>query len=130
MLIRLKRAQSVTEYAILLGIVIAAFAGMQVYLKRGLQARVKSGTDAFTSPATTIDVNGFTTDFLALSQYEPYYAESKGENYSENVKQEHMGGGKIVEEIVSEIGASASDGYRAELAGAAAQGAGGESIRT
>jgi hypothetical protein len=70
-MVRLNKAQSLTEYAILATLVIAAIAGMQVYLKRGLQARVKTFVDGAT--------NG--TSFLArlskpLSQYEPYYVQS------------------------------------------------------
>lgn len=46
MTIQRKKAQSVTEYAILLGVAIAVFAGMQLYVKRGLNARIKQATDA------------------------------------------------------------------------------------
>ncbi|MBI2495993.1 MAG: hypothetical protein HYW10_05460, partial [Candidatus Omnitrophica bacterium] len=49
-----QRGQNIAEYAILFAVVIAAFAAMQVYAKRGLQARIKSGTDALTSITTTI----------------------------------------------------------------------------
>jgi len=40
MLIRIKKAQSITEYAILFAIVVAAAAGVQNYVRRGLSARV------------------------------------------------------------------------------------------
>ena len=40
-----KKAQSVIEYAILLALVGAALAGMQVYMKRGLQGVVKFQAD-------------------------------------------------------------------------------------
>ncbi len=40
-----KRAQTTAEYAVLLGLVIAAVIGMQTYVKRGWQARVKVETD-------------------------------------------------------------------------------------
>ncbi len=119
--VRLKKAQSVTEYAILLGIVIGAFAGMQIYLKRGIQARVKTGTDAVTSSSATFTVGDYSTTFSSLSQYEPYDSESRGESYQESVKQQHMGDGKIAEEIVSEIAASAAGGYRADIAGKTVQ---------
>lgn len=124
MLIKAKKSQTVTEYAILLGVIIAAVAGMQVYLRRGLQARVKSGTDAITSVEATdadFQVGNFSTNFTALAQYEPYYHESVGETYQESVKQEHMGGGGIVQEIVSQISASAAGGHRGERAGRATQ---------
>ena len=124
MLIKMRKSQSVTEYAILLSVAIAAFAGMQVYVKRGLQARLKSGTDAATGAAAgkTITVDGGTTtgdysvQYKNIGQYEPYYLEQKGESYQESVKQEHMGGGEIAKEIVSDVSASAAGGYRAEVA--------------
>lgn len=54
---RKTKAQSVTEYAILLGVAIAVFAGMQLYVKRGLNARVKKATDAATMSGGGINVN-------------------------------------------------------------------------
>ena len=58
-----KKAQSLAEYAILVFLVIAAVVGMQVYLKRGLQARFK----------TFVDGAG---NYVGLRQYEPYYIDS------------------------------------------------------
>lgn len=40
MLMKIKKAQSITEYAILFSLVVAAAVGVQTYVKRGLQARV------------------------------------------------------------------------------------------
>lgn len=37
--------QAITEYAILIGVVVAALLGMQVYAKRGLQAGIKATAD-------------------------------------------------------------------------------------
>jgi Flp pilus assembly pilin Flp len=39
------RGQSVLEYAILVGIVMAAILGMQIYAKRGIQAGIKTAAD-------------------------------------------------------------------------------------
>ncbi len=39
------RGQSTAEYAIVIGLVIAAVVAMQVYVKRGLQAKVKDAVD-------------------------------------------------------------------------------------
>jgi hypothetical protein len=61
-----KKAQSTAEYAILIGLVVAALLAMQVYVKRGLNAKMKDATDAF----------GTGTPGLAQTtggQYEPYY---------------------------------------------------------
>jgi hypothetical protein len=56
--------QAVVEYALLVGLVIAALTTIQVYAKRGLQARYR----------TTVD--GALQHVGALNQYEPYYADS------------------------------------------------------
>jgi len=44
-LFRNKKAQSTAEYAILIGLVIAAVVGMQTYVKRGIQGRYKDASD-------------------------------------------------------------------------------------
>ena len=62
-LLRNKRAQSTAEYAILIGLVVAALLAMQTYVKRGLNAKMKDATDTY---ATTVGLGG-------TSQYEPYY---------------------------------------------------------
>lgn len=62
-----RRGQTTAEYAVVVGVVIAAIVAMQIYVKRGMQAKVKDVTDNFTSQA----VGGRQT-----SQYEPYYASS------------------------------------------------------
>ena len=43
--LRKKKAQSTLEYAILIIIVIGALLSIQVYIKRGIQGRLKSATD-------------------------------------------------------------------------------------
>jgi hypothetical protein len=70
-MLRLKRSgQSTAEYAIVIGLVIAAAVAMQIYVKRGLQSKVKSAVDYVDANATTI--LGATGE----SQYEPYYLSS------------------------------------------------------
>lgn len=70
---RRSKGQSTAEYAIVLSIVLAAVIGMQTYMKRGLQGRYKSVTDAMTStPAASPD--GTITVSTGPTQYEPYYA--------------------------------------------------------
>ncbi len=39
------RAQTTLEYAILIGVIVAGLIGMQVYLKRGFQGKVKESAD-------------------------------------------------------------------------------------
>jgi len=40
-----KRAQSILEYSVLIAIIVAALIAMQVYIKRGIQGRLRSATD-------------------------------------------------------------------------------------
>lgn len=68
------RGQTTAEYAIVFGVVVAALVAMQIYIKRGLNARLKMGTDSGVSrvltglgkPVTAADI-----------QYEPYYSSSE-----------------------------------------------------
>ena len=62
-ILRSKKAQSTAEYAILIGLVVAALIAMQTYVKRGLNAKMRDATDTF---ATTVGMGN-------TSQYEPYY---------------------------------------------------------
>jgi hypothetical protein len=68
---RKSRAQSTAEYAILIGLVIAAAVAMQVYVKRGLQARVHDASQLLVTQSNILD----TADGQRL-QYEPYYLNS------------------------------------------------------
>ena len=58
------KAQTLAEYALLITIIVAAIAGMQIYLKRGLQAKYKSFVDGAGQMA-------------GIKQYEPYYVQSE-----------------------------------------------------
>lgn len=71
-----QRGQSTAEYAILIAVVIAAVVGMQLYVKRGMQAKFKGVSDAYTQVGGDIGGvagnQGVTID-ITKSQYEPYY---------------------------------------------------------
>ena len=106
MLRKIRKSQSIAEYAVLIAIAIGAAIAMQVYVKRGLQAKVKSHTDSFTGITATIDaIPDSGVDSAAtisdMPQYEPYYLESSYDRYQENVEQEHLGGGQVIKEKVS-----------------------------
>ena len=45
MAVRVWRGQSITEYVIVVGAIIAAITAMQLYAKRGIQAAIKAGAD-------------------------------------------------------------------------------------
>lgn len=69
-----KRAQTTAEYAVLIAIVVGAVVAMQVYVRRGLQGRIRNVVD-------DIDLGGLVSDtnasaIFAGEQYEPYYIDS------------------------------------------------------
>lgn len=64
----MRKGQSTAEYAIVIGLVIAAAVAMQVYVKRGLQGKIKDATDYTDASAGAV--------VGATKQYEPYYQES------------------------------------------------------
>jgi len=66
MLRRMGKGQSTAEYAIVIGLVIAAAVGMQIYVKRGLQAKIKGAVD-YNDPSAKAYMG-------SLDQYEPDYA--------------------------------------------------------
>lgn len=52
-----KKAQSSLEYAILIIIVLGALLTIQVYIKRGVQGRLKSATDDIGDQYSTMSMN-------------------------------------------------------------------------
>ncbi len=69
-----KKGQSIMEYAILVSLVIAALTGMQLYVKRGLQARIKDASDNL--PNYVQNEAGVVSGAIFNEghiQYEPYY---------------------------------------------------------
>ena len=84
---RIRKAQSTAEYAIVIGLVIAAIVAMQIYVKRGLQGKVKDAVDYKDSQDT---VTGTT------AQYEPYYTQSSmSSSQSATDKEEVAKGGGV-----------------------------------
>jgi hypothetical protein len=71
MLRRLRKGQSTAEYAIVIGLVIAAAVGMQVYVKRSIQGKIKDATE-YAQPG--VDMGGIGN----TKQYEPLYATNTG----------------------------------------------------
>ena len=76
-----RRGQSLTEYAVTFGVVAAAVLGMQLLVKRGLQARELDATDLMTG--VTGAVGGVT--MKSTKQYEPYYVQN---NFTVNQAQD------------------------------------------
>lgn len=85
-----KKAQTTAEYAILIAIVVGAVIAMQVYVRRGLQGRIRDVVD-YTSDVTA-DLGGQGTDFsFTAAQYEPYYAASETATAQQTGQQEVLG---------------------------------------
>lgn len=90
-----KKAQTTAEYAILIAIVVGAVVAMQVYVRRGLQGRVKDAVDHVGTYTETLGEAGGAPIAFSTSQYEPYYqrgtqATNQDSNSDENLLQ---GGG-------------------------------------
>jgi len=90
-----KRGQNTAEYAILIGVIVAAAIAMQIYVRRGMQARIKDAVDySLTNPGTNVFIH---------SQYEPEYMESDYETTSSTDSTESMArGGSITRGITNE----------------------------
>ncbi|MBM3246501.1 MAG: hypothetical protein FJZ13_04155 [Candidatus Omnitrophica bacterium] len=86
-----KKAQTTAEYAILFALVVGAVVAMQIYVKRGIQGRVRDVVDHTGSGG---EVAGQTLEFTA-SQYEPYYTQSTASTTQSSTSTEQMtaGGG-------------------------------------
>jgi hypothetical protein len=85
---RKKTGQSTAEYAIVIGLVIAAAVAMQVYVKRGIQAKIKGTVDYQPDKM-------FTT-----GQYEPYYQQSNmDQTRNATVDTDTNKGGEVVRTI-------------------------------
>jgi Flp pilus assembly pilin Flp len=73
-----RRGQSTLEYAVLIVVIIAALVAMQVYLKRGVQGRMRESTDQIGeqfSPGYTTS-NRVTTTFAQSKEVTDAYQTS------------------------------------------------------
>lgn len=94
-----KKGQNTAEYAIVIGLVVAAAIAMQTYIKRGMQAKIKDGTDLVTS--VTGEVGGQT--LASTEQYEPYYLSSDFDVSREGTSSEQvLQGGGVTRDVARE----------------------------
>ena len=103
-----RRGQTTAEYAIVLGVVLAALVAMQVYVRRGVNAQVRKGVDEFTHAGSSnrswlTDLTlgqGEVTITRPTGQYEPYYAESSYKTVRDSSEEEeiNLAGGTIERE--------------------------------
>lgn len=90
-----KRGQNTAEYAILIGVIVAAAIAMQIYIRRGMQARLKDAVD-FTRTADD-DSGGFLFNDTR-TQYEPYYSEGSNlttQQWGQSSEALQTGGGVV-----------------------------------
>ena len=69
-----KKGQNTAEYAILIGLVVAAVIAMQTYVKRGVQGRMHDASNKFYDGIKNADwseISSTPPDPLAKNQYEP-----------------------------------------------------------
>jgi hypothetical protein len=92
MLRRKKIGQSTAEYAIVIGLVIAAAVAMQVYVKRGIQGKIKGAVDY--KPDAM-----FTTN-----QYEPEYASSNMDSTRTSTESIETKDSGLVEKVIGAAG--------------------------
>ena len=92
-----RKGQSMAEYAIVLTVVITAIVAMQIYVKRGLQGKVRDVTDNVGAGLTAAGYAKVT------NQYEPYYAQN---NYTstqnQNVQEQYQPGGAVARNSIQE----------------------------
>ncbi|MFA5039180.1 MAG: hypothetical protein WC732_05830 [Candidatus Omnitrophota bacterium] len=94
-----RKGQNTAEYAILIGVIVAAAIAMQIYIRRGMQARIKDAVD-FVQTADEDSGNGL---FGNMTQYEPYYYQSNFETTQEGQRSEELQeGGGIVRSSLSD----------------------------
>jgi gas vesicle protein len=98
-LLNKRKGQNTAEYAILIGVIVAAAIAMQIYVRRGMQARVRDAVD-FTQ---TADDNSGQTIFNGTQQYEPYYIDSSMQTTSGSQSSEAMTmGGGVRRDVTNE----------------------------
>ncbi len=69
-----RRGQSTLEYAVLIVVIIAALVAMQVYLKRGIQGRMRESSDQIGDQFSP----GYTTSNLTTTTYSQSTERSDG----------------------------------------------------
>lgn len=87
--LRRNKAQTLPEYALLFAIVIGAILTMQIYVRRGLQGRIRDAVDYTGLDGS--EVLGNTSFAFTGEQYEPYYSASEAASKSRSIQQKVTG---------------------------------------
>lgn len=101
-----RNGQTTAEYAILIALVVGAAMAMQVYVKRGLNSRIKDAVDHTGAGGV---VGGQQLSFTQEGQYEPYYMNQAGQSSNVGVKREQLHNpGSVDRDLVEDEVARAS----------------------
>jgi uncharacterized protein (UPF0333 family) len=97
-LLRNKKAQSTAEYAILIGIVIAAVIGMQTWVSRSLKARIHDAVS--NAPAIATQAGETWPTWLTTNQYEPPVPSTSSTVRTIPIRESRTTNNEILREIV------------------------------
>ena len=89
------RGQSTLEYVILIGFVVAALIAMGVYMKRGIQGKLRESTDQIGEQYSAGQTTGTYTTTTNLSQVETMKAGGQTDT-AVNVNTQTKTGGEVV----------------------------------
>lgn len=95
MLSRNRKGQSTLEYVILIGFVVAALIAMGVYMKRGLQGRLRESTDQIGQQYSAGNTTGEYTITTGLTQVENMVAGGKTTTEIKRNRQTKTGSEKV-----------------------------------
>lgn len=108
-----RKGQSTGEYALVFAIILGAIIAMQTYVRRGVQGRVKSGTD-YMARATgeQMGVDGTAFDAQGIvTQYDPYYYKSDYTTARESDEAQEYNDGQAFRNITKDDATRQSGGY-------------------
>ena len=109
------KGQSTLEYAVLIIIIIGALLSIQVYIKRGLQARYHDGIQFLGAQTSDVDSIPATAE-SAKHQYEPYYLDSSYDSSRDRVSADDVEArGLTTRELTSEKVTRAKEGFEQSL---------------
>ena len=108
-----RKGQSTGEYALVFAIILGAIVAMQTYVKRGIQGRVKSGTDYMARVTGEIEGYGDTTldGGSLITQYDPYYYESVYDTARDSEVSDLYADGAVTVDVDHEDTSRAAGGY-------------------
>ncbi|MDP2905737.1 MAG: hypothetical protein Q8O22_05490 [Candidatus Omnitrophota bacterium] len=103
MFIRLnKRAQSTLEYAVIIAVVVAGLVAMQVYIKRGMQGRLRQASDDIGEQFSPGHTTGNIVTNSTVSSNEEVTAGVNGSTTTESEQSQNRMSNETVANFVSE----------------------------